>query len=82
MSKDKTTGKCLCGSVTLTIAGKPDGFSACHCGMCQNWGGGPFLCVEGGTDVKIEGKDYLSAYKSSDWAERHFCKKCGTALHR
>lgn len=36
--------------------------------------------VNCGTDVKIEGEDHVSVFDSSEWAERGFCKTCGTHL--
>ena len=36
--------------------------------------------VDCGDTLKFENEDALSVYASSDWAERGFCKKCGTML--
>ncbi len=75
------TGTCLCGSVTFKTDAPLDTFGACHCSMCRKWGGGPYLEVEcKGAGVKIEGEENVSVFKSSDWAERGFCKNCGTHL--
>ena len=76
----KLTGKCLCGSVEFTTP-MPDHVDACHSSMCQNWTGGPFIGADyrsGG--VEITKGDTLQWYKSSDWAKRGFCNKCGTSL--
>ena len=73
-------GKCLCGSVSIVAADQTD-LSACHCGMCQRWGGGPLLYVHCGSDVQITGAEHITAFKSSDWAERAFCAKCGAHLY-
>ncbi len=73
-------GHCLCGAVTLTTATKA-AMSACHCGMCRRWGGGPLLAVHCGPDVTIAGTDNVEVYRSSDWAERAFCRRCGTHLY-
>ena len=73
-------GKCLCGSVSI-IAQDNTQMSACHCAMCRRWGGGPMLTVHAGTDVQIVGVETITAFKSSDWAERAFCAKCGTHLY-
>jgi hypothetical protein len=55
-------------------------FHACHCGMCRRWcGGSPFFCVSV-KSVTFEGDENLGRYSSSDWAERGFCKSCGTTL--
>jgi hypothetical protein len=72
-------GHCLCGAVSITARDNPE-MSACHCSMCRRWGGGPFLVVHCGTDVQISGADKITAFRSSDWAERGFCSVCGTHL--
>jgi hypothetical protein len=33
-----------------------------------------------GTDLEIEGRDNLVVFDSSDWADRGFCKGCGTHI--
>ena len=38
------------------------------------------MTVECGTDVSFEGEESISIYNSSDWAERGFCKSCGSHL--
>ena len=73
-------GKCLCGAVSVSFQMENDNFDACHCGMCRKWGGGPALTVDGGTSVSFKGEENIAVYNSSDWAERGFCKKCGTHL--
>ncbi|WES90560.1 GFA family protein [Dickeya fangzhongdai] len=74
-------GRCLCGAVTITV---PESCThdvyVCHCGMCQKWGGGPLMAIESQHDVMIEGKEHIGFYRSSDWAERAFCRTCGTHL--
>jgi len=74
------TGACLCGAVTLSFDLKNEIFDACHCGMCRKWGGGPALTVEVGRNLSFQGQEFISTYNSSDWAERGFCKQCGTHL--
>ncbi|ATX79457.1 hypothetical protein Ga0123461_1038 [Mariprofundus aestuarium] len=71
---------CLCGVVTLTTKPIKQQFTACHCGMCRRWGGGPLLAVDCGTEVQFDGDEFVAIYNSSEWAERGFCKKCGTHL--
>ena len=73
-------GHCLCGAVTLTTPTQAH-MSACHCGMCRRWGGGPLLAVHCGADVTVTGTDHVEVYRSSDWAERAFCRRCGTHLY-
>ncbi len=73
-------GSCLCGKIKIQALAMNTNLGVCHCSMCRKWSAGPFLAVDCGTDVKIEGNEYLSVYNSSDWAERAFCKNCGTNL--
>lgn len=73
-------GRCLCGAVTIEARGVPHAVGACHCSMCRRWGGGPLLAVECGTDVTLDGHEKVTVFASSDWAERGFCRVCGTHL--
>lgn len=77
---ETVTGRCLCGAVELGAKPKFSSMGACHCSMCRKWSGGPLLAVDCGTDVSISGKEYVSVYNSSEWAERCFCSRCGTHL--
>jgi hypothetical protein len=73
-------GACLCGAVKISIDSPPPTFDACHCSMCRRWGGGPGLTIESGKGFKITGEENISVYRSSEWAERGFCKSCGSHL--
>lgn len=77
------TGRCLCGAVRFTVelADAPH-VDACHCGMCRRWTGGPALAVMAKSSaLAFDGDpEALGAFVSSDWAERLFCKKCGSPL--
>lgn len=73
-------GHCLCGSVSFTTPDVRD-IGVCHCGFCRRWGGGPLLAVHCGTDVTFTGAEHVSVYASSQWAQRAFCKRCGTHLY-
>ena len=53
-NKKAMQGLCLCGGVRVE-AELNQHLEACHCGMCRRWGGGPFLSVHAGSDVKIHG---------------------------
>ena len=73
-------GHCLCGAIQLTAADAGNDVGACHCGMCRRWGGGPYMEINCGSDVRIDGAENLSVFDSSKWAERGFCSHCGTHL--
>jgi hypothetical protein len=73
-------GHCLCGAVAITVAGEHDPrVGACHCRMCQRWSGGLFLCFTADVStVTVTGE--VSRYRSSAFAERAFCPRCGSHL--
>ncbi len=73
-------GSCLCGETCFTAPKISTKAGACHCGMCRKWAGGPLMAVDCGTDVSFDDAANISVYNSSDWAERGFCKKCGSHL--
>ena len=39
------------------------------------------LAVHCGPKVQFEGTESIAVYASSEWAERAFCKNCGTHLY-
>lgn len=73
-------GSCLCGEVKIVAKNASNSVGVCHCHMCRKWGGGPFMTVDCGTDVSFQGEDNVSVFDSSEWADRGFCKKCGSHL--
>jgi hypothetical protein len=81
MDTSKTIdGQCLCGAVTIAIEPKERHFDACHCTMCRRWGGSPAMTINASHAITIQNEDAIGIYGSSDWAERGFCKTCGTHL--
>ncbi len=72
--------KCLCGAVKIKALSVNPKITACHCGMCRKWSGGPALALQCGTNVEIEGIKNVKVFDSSEWAERGFCGNCGTHL--
>jgi len=75
----ENTGKCLCGRVTFVAQGVETHIHSCHCGMCRKWSGGPALAASV-ESVSFSGEEYIERYDSSDWAQRGFCRSCGTNL--
>ena len=73
------TGHCLCQAVSFS-APTDNNVVSCHCSMCQRWNGSPQMAVSCGQDVSFEGEENISVYRSSDWAERGFCRLCGSHL--
>ncbi len=72
-------GRCLCGAVRFTATPGKIEMDACHCGMCRRWSAGPAMTV-GCSSLTIEDEAALGVYASSEWAERCFCKSCGSTL--
>ena len=81
MTNDATlSGKCLCGACSFTAVQTDLGGGICHCGMCRKWSGGMLLSVGCGASTVFEDGALLGSYKGSGWAERVFCKECGSSL--
>lgn len=70
--------KCLCGAVSLEAETNRK-LDACHCGKCRTWGGSAAITLPA-RNPKISGAEHIGRYRSSEWAERCFCKQCGTHL--
>jgi len=76
-----STGHCLGGAVSFTARGMGDTFSTCYCDACQRWPGGPYNGINVPTEgLTLEGAEHIGVIKTSDFAERAFCKKCGSGI--
>lgn len=73
-------GQCLCGAVSVTAQVDDPSIGACHCRQCRQWTSSPMQTIDCGTNVQFAGEDNIGIFNSSDWAERGFCKQCGSAL--
>jgi hypothetical protein len=71
--------QCLCGAVRFTVVPQKREMGVCHCQMCRRWSGGVFMAVEC-QDLELQQGGELAVFASSDWAERGFCRACGTSL--
>jgi hypothetical protein len=75
------TGGCQCGAVRYEWLEKPDHASVCYCRMCQKASGQPLMGFTGGRREHLRWtRGTPSAFKSSNMAERGFCRDCGTPL--
>jgi len=74
------TGRCLCGACSFTATPEALQGAICHCVQCQKWSGGIFMSVECGASTVFKEGAPVGTYASSEWAERLFCKDCGTTL--
>jgi hypothetical protein len=80
MATTEKTGGCLCGAVRFAARPKNHDVGVCHCSMCRRWAAGPFFAMECEGAVQVADKTNLGVYRSSEWAERCFCKTCGRVL--
>ncbi len=76
-----TTGGCLCGAVRFEISGPLRDVVNCHCTMCQKLHG-----VFGAhskamkNNISITEDRGLKWYRTSEIAQRGFCRECGSSL--
>ncbi len=77
----KATGGCLCGAVRYRIDGPMRPPVSCHCEQCRRTSGhyvSATACRQ--ADLTFEADDGLAWYRSSEEAERGFCRTCGSNL--
>jgi hypothetical protein len=68
-------GRCLCGAVTVRATPVRRHVEACH-----RWCGSAYVGVQCGRAVAFSGEEHVVRYRSSAWAERGFCGRCGSNL--
>jgi hypothetical protein len=75
------TGGCLCGAVKFKVDAPLREVIACHCGQCRKTTGN-FLAATNApaASVTFIEQSGLTWFKSSNYAERGFCKSCGSNL--
>ena len=74
-------GGCLCGAVRYRVAGDLRPVVACHCGQCRRTSGHHVAATAARLeDLTIEDEAALAWFASSAFAERGFCRICGSNL--
>jgi hypothetical protein len=75
------TGGCLCGAVRYRAGADPLRAVICHCGLCRRASGAAFLSFVHFPVAAFEWTQGTpDRYRSSTWAERLFCARCGSTL--
>ena len=76
-----TNGGCLCGAVRYEVVGPLRDVVNCHCSMCQRLHGnfGPHSKARK-INITVTKDDGLAWYKTSEIAQRGFCRNCGSGL--
>jgi hypothetical protein len=74
-------GSCLCGSVAYEVDGELRNVIGCHCTQCRKTTG-HFMAATAARhgDFRITREEGLAWYRSSDKAQRGFCRTCGSTL--
>jgi hypothetical protein len=78
---DEHFGACNCKAVRFKTCGPLREVVGCHCSQCRKQTG---LCYAATnialTGITIEGKEMITWYNASSFAQRGFCRICGSAL--
>lgn len=75
------TGGCLCGQVRYRLRGELRPLIACHCNQCRRTSGHFVVATAVGTqDFELTQSSGLRWYRSSAFAQRGFCNRCGASL--
>lgn len=72
------TGSCLCGGVRFRVRAFARPVIACHCTQCRKASGHFVAATKAmNADIEMLADDTLTWFRSSDQAERGFCRRCG-----
>jgi len=80
-ANDIFEGGCLCGAVRYRAAARPLRGVICHCELCRKHSGAPclaFVHFASHAFVWVSGEPAF--FRSSPYAERSFCRECGSTL--
>ena len=73
-------GGCACGAVRFRVEAAPLGVRICHCRICQQAMGAPFLAVASFPKAAVRVAGETDRWRSSERLWRHFCPRCGTRV--
>ncbi len=91
----KLEGSCHCGAVEFSVSSStPYPYQRCYCSICRKTQGGGGYAINLAADartMKVTGTASISVYQArlteeghafaqTSTAQRHFCKRCGSAL--
>jgi hypothetical protein len=77
----RLTGGCQCGAVRYELTQAPLRACICHCRMCQKASGQPFMAFATIAQRHVRWTHGApAAFKSSNVAQRGYCRDCGTPL--
>lgn len=74
-------GSCLCGAVRFDVEGELKPPDACHCTQCRKQSGHFWASTNvARANLRIEGSEKLTWFRSSEKVRRGFCSVCGAFL--
>jgi hypothetical protein len=80
-SKGKLSGSCLCGAVRFEVTGPMRDVLICHCKQCRKQHGHAAAFTSAPAEnFRFMEERGLAWYRSSQEAERGFCRGCGSTL--
>ena len=78
-------GGCLCGAIRYSGEAEPVATVVCHCTDCQKHSGGAcsinVLLPKESLQFAGELGSYIAKGDSGNEVNRHFCRKCGSAIY-
>lgn len=75
------TGSCLCGAVSIEVAGELAPPDACHCRQCRKQSGHFWASTDvPKSAVTVRGEENVRWHQSSEKVRRGFCGTCGSFL--
>ena len=75
------SGGCLCGGVRYRVDGRLADVGACHCSQCRRTTGHYFAATScDRAALTFDSDETLAWYRSSSFARRGFCSRCGSFL--
>jgi hypothetical protein len=79
----KTSGRCFCGAVEVTVTGAPVAMGYCHCSSCRSWSAGPvnaFTLWPPAAVAITDGQQHVGAFQKTEKSVRKWCTRCGGHL--
>jgi hypothetical protein len=82
MGEEAMAGRCLCRDLAFEVTPPTLWCAHCHCTMCQRAHGAAFVTWVGIAEesLHLHAAETLVWYRSSESAERGFCRRCGSTL--
>jgi hypothetical protein len=81
VTRDRHTGRCLCGEVRFVADGAPDMVAVCHCESCRRQTGAAFAAY---ADYRADRVAFAgrasTVHQSSPGVGRGFCGRCGSTI--